>query len=153
MLAVAVSTGVGYYNDPARSAATFRTIDGTRYAVPGDWALVHDDGTITLLGRGSGCINTGGEKVWPEEVEESLKAHPAVIDALVVGMPDHDWGEMVAAVVATAPDARIEPDELGEWVGTRLARYKRPRRVVVVREVQRTAIGKPDYAWAREQLA
>ena len=121
VLAVAVSTGVGYYNDPARSAATFRTIDGSRYAVPGDWALLHDDGTITLLGRGSGCINTGGEKVWPEEVEESLKGHPAVVDALVVGMPDHDWGEVVAAVVATAPDARVDPDELGEWVGTRLA--------------------------------
>ena len=109
VLAVAVSTGVGYYNDPARSAATFRTIDGTRYAVPGDWALLHDDGTITLLGRGSGCINTGGEKVWPEEVEESLKGHPAVVDALVVGMPDHDWGEVVAAVVGHRPRCQDRP--------------------------------------------
>jgi fatty-acyl-CoA synthase len=152
VLAVAVSTGVGYYNDPERSASTFREIDGRVHAVPGDWAVPHADGTITLLGRGSGCINTGGEKVWPEEVEEALKAHPAVIDALVVGVPDDEWGETVAAVVATSASGRPEPDELSEWVGTHLARYKRPRRVVLVDEVQRTTIGKADYTWAREQL-
>jgi fatty-acyl-CoA synthase len=152
VLAVALSTGVGYYNDPERSAATFRDIDGRRHAVPGDWAIPHADGTITLLGRGSGCINTGGEKVWPEEVEEALKEHPDVVDALVVGVPDDEWGETVAAVVATAPGAAPAPDDLGEWVAARLARYKRPRRVVLVDEVQRTTIGKADYGWARRQL-
>ena len=110
----------------------------------------HDDGTITLLGRGSGCINTGGEKVWPEEVEEALKEHPDVVDALVVGVPDDEWGESVAAVVAAARRRHARrPTTLGEWVADRLARYKRPRRVVVVDEVQRTTIGKADYAWAR----
>ena len=102
MLAVAESTAIGYYKDPERTAATFREIDGRPYAVPGDWAMPHDDGTITLLGRGSGCINTGGEKVWPEEVEEVLKQHPDVVDAVVVGVPDDEWGEIVAAVVARA---------------------------------------------------
>ena len=152
VLAVAVSTGVGYYNDPERSAATFREIDGRRHAVPGDWAVPHADGTFTLLGRGSGCINTGGEKVWPEEVEEALKAHPEVVDALVVGVSDDEWGESVAAVVAVAPGSSPTPDDLSEWVADRLARYKRPRRVALVAEVQRTTIGKADYAWAREQL-
>jgi len=156
VLAVTASTGIGYYNDPARSAATFRTIDGEQYAVPGDWALLHEDRTITLLGRGSGCINTGGEKVWPEEVEESLKEHAAVADALVVGMPDGEWGEVVAAVVALDPsrDGAEPPsaDELSAWVGTRLAGYKRPRRVAVVDDVRRNSIGKADYAWARAVL-
>ncbi len=116
VLAVTRSTGVGYYNDPERTASTFREIDGRRYVVPGDWAVPHADGTITLLGRGSGCINTGGEKVWPEEVEEMLKTHPEVLDALVVGIPDDEWGESVAAVVAvTAPATgdRPTPEELG----------------------------------------
>ena len=100
VLAVARSTALGYYKDPERSAATFPVIDGVPYAIPGDWAILHEDGTLTLLGRGSGCINTGGEKVWPEEVEEVLKAHPAVADAIVVGVPDEEWGETVGAVVS-----------------------------------------------------
>jgi fatty-acyl-CoA synthase len=157
VLAVTASTGIGYYNDPARSATTFRTIDGERYAVPGDWALVHEDRTITLLGRGSGCINTGGEKVWPEEVEEALKEHAGVVDALVVGVPDRDWGEVVAAVVALDGSRHgAEPpsaEELSAWVGARLAGYKRPRRVVVVDEVRRNPIGKADYEWARSVLS
>jgi fatty-acyl-CoA synthase len=155
VLAVAHSSAIGYYKDPERSAATFRDIDGTRYAVPGDWAIVHEDGTITLLGRGSGCINTGGEKVWPEEVEELLKMHPAVSDAVVVGVPDDEWGETVAAVVSIrqVADTAPTPDELSTWVGQHLASYKRPRRVVVVDEVQRTAVGKADYAWARALLS
>jgi fatty-acyl-CoA synthase len=157
VLAVTTSTGVGYYNDSERSAATFRTIDGARYAMPGDWALLHEDRTITLLGRGSGCINTGGEKVWPEEVEEALKEHAAVADALVVGIPDDEWGEVVAAVVSldASPDGDEPPsvDELSEWVGARLAGYKRPRRVAVVDEVRRNTIGKADYAWARAVLS
>ncbi len=156
VLAVAHSAAIGYYNDPERSAATFREIDGARYAVPGDWAIVHDDRTITLLGRGSGCINTGGEKVWPEEVEEVLKEHPAVADAIVVGLPDEEWGESVAAVVSISGGGNggaPTPDELAAWVGGRLASYKRPRRVVVVDHVQRTTVGKADYAWARTVLS
>jgi fatty-acyl-CoA synthase len=152
VLAVARSTAIGYYNDPERSARTFREIDGTRYAIPGDFAIVHEDRTITLLGRGSGCINTGGEKVWPEEVEEVLKEHPAVVDAVVVGLPDDEWGESVAAVVSvTDPGRSATPssDELANWVAGRLASYKRPRRVVVVDHVQRTTVGKADYTWAR----
>ncbi|MET0627320.1 MAG: AMP-binding protein [Acidimicrobiia bacterium] len=154
VLAVSVSSGIGYYNDPERSAATFRDVDGVRYAILGDWAIPHADGTITLLGRGSSCINTGGEKVWPEEVEEALKAHPAVIDAVVVGVPDPEWGESVAAVVAARPvgDALPAPEELGKFVASQLASYKQPRRVVLVDEVQRTTVGKVDYEWAREQL-
>ncbi|HEX5588474.1 MAG TPA: AMP-binding protein [Acidimicrobiia bacterium] len=154
VLAVATSIGIGYYNDAERSAATFRDVDGVRYAILGDWAVPHADGTITLLGRGSGCINTGGEKVWPEEVEEALKAHPAVVDAVVVGIPDEEWGEAIAAVVATDSDApQPEPDELSRFVATQLASYKRPRRVVFVDEVQRTTIGKADYEWAGAQLS
>ena len=137
---------------------TFREIDGTPYAMPGDWAIVHDDRTITLLGRGSGCINTGGEKVWPEEVEEVLKNHPAVVDAIVVGLPDDEWGETVAAVVSLGSGHDDDgdppsPDELSAWVGQLLASYKRPRRLVVVDQVQRTTVGKADYAWARAVLS
>jgi fatty-acyl-CoA synthase len=155
VLAVAQSTAIGYYKDPERSATTFPVIEGTQYAIPGDWALLHGDGTITLLGRGSSCINTGGEKVWPEEIEVLLKTHPAVLDAVVVGVPDAEWGETVGAVVSlragegTAPTA----DELSAWVGDRLASYKRPRRVTIVDEVQRTTVGKVDYDWARASLS
>jgi fatty-acyl-CoA synthase len=152
VLAVTGSAATGYYNDPSRSAATFVQIDGDHYAMPGDWAIVHDDHTITLLGRGSGCINTGGEKVWPEEVEEVLKEHPAVGDALVVGVSDDEWGETIAAVVQPEPlpDRRgPTAEELEAWVGARLASYKRPRRVVFVDAVQRTTVGKADYTWAR----
>ena len=156
MLAVSQSSAIGYYKDPERSAVTFREIDGTPHAVPGDWAIVHDDQTITLLGRGSGCINTGGEKVWPEEVEEVLKNHPAVVDAIVVGLPDAEWGESVAAVVSLGADREGEtptPDELSAWVGEHLASYKRPRHVIVVDHVQRTTVGKADYTWARTVLS
>jgi fatty-acyl-CoA synthase len=155
VLAVAHSTAVGYYKDPARSATTFPVIDGTQYAIPGDWALHHADGTITLLGRGSGCINTGGEKVWPEEVEEVLKTHPAVTDAIVVGVPDTEWGETVGAVVSLRAGDGPAPtgEHLSAWVGSRLASYKRPRRVAIVDEVRRTTVGKADYDWARASLS
>jgi fatty-acyl-CoA synthase len=156
VLAVSGSAAIGYYNDPVRTASTFREIDGDHYAVPGDWAIVHEDRTITLLGRGSGCINTGGEKVWPEEVEEVLKEHPAVDDAIVVGVSDDEWGEVIAAVVALDPARGADApaaDEMGTWVGERLASYKRPRRVVFVDAVQRTSVGKADYAWARRVLS
>jgi fatty-acyl-CoA synthase len=154
VLAVRRSCGIGYYRDPERSAEVFRELDGERHAMPGDWATLAADGTLTLLGRGSGCINTGGEKVWPEEVEVALKDHPGVLDAAVLGVPDDEWGEVVGAVVAraAAPVALPTVEELTAWVGSRLAGYKRPRRIVFRDEVRRNAIGKVDYAWARAVL-
>ncbi len=151
VLAVHTSCATSYYKDPARTAATFRTIDGTLYAIPGDQATLDVDGTLTLLGRGSNCINSGGEKIWPEEVEEVLKEHPAVTDAVVLGVPDDEWGEVVAAVVATTGDPP-DADALGDWVSARLAGYKRPRRFVFADEVGRNTVGKLDYEWARRAL-
>jgi fatty-acyl-CoA synthase len=153
VLAVCRSTGIGYYGDPARTAQTFRELDGTLYAMPGDWATIEADGTLTLLGRGSGCINTGGEKVWPEEVEVALREHPAVADAVVLGLPDEEWGEIVAAIVAVGNDQTLADHDLSEWVADRLARYKRPRRVALRSEIVRNSIGKLDYEWARGVLA
>jgi acyl-CoA synthetase (AMP-forming)/AMP-acid ligase II len=152
VLAVSHSVALGYYKDPTRSAETFRTVDGVPHAIPGDWALLEADGTLTLLGRGSGCINTGGEKVWPEEVEEALKAHPDVADAAVVGLPDPEWGEIVGAVIAPSDPTTPSLDALHAWLAERLAGYKRPRKLVVVDEVRRTSVGKLDYDWARDQL-
>jgi fatty-acyl-CoA synthase len=149
LLAVTRFTGIGYYKDPERSARVFREIDGRRYAVPGDWAVVDADRTVHFLGRGSGCVTTGGEKVWPEEVEEALKEHPTVGDALVVGAPDAEWGEVLLAVVAPVAGATADGDTLRDWVRGRLAAYKVPRRVVVVDEVPRSPAGKADYATAR----
>src|SRR5205085_10194939 len=105
-------TPVGYYKDEEKSAATFVTIDGERYSIPGDYASVETDGTLTLLGRGSVCINTGGEKVFPEEVEEALKLHPAVRDAVAVGVPDEKFGEAIAAVVEPKPGASIDESDV-----------------------------------------
>ncbi len=138
-------TPIGYYKDPDKSAATFQVIDGVRYSIPGDWAEVDADGTVRLLGRGSQCINTGGEKVYPEEVEEVLKLHPTVHDAAVVGVPDERFGQAITAFVEPNPGA--EPDEatLIDHVKSRLARYKAPKRVFVVPSVQRAANGKLDY--------
>jgi fatty-acyl-CoA synthase len=136
---------LGYYKDPDKSARTFPTIEGTRYSIPGDWASVDADGTIHLLGRGSVCINTGGEKVFPEEVEEVLKTHPTVRDAVCVGLPDERFGETVCAVVEPADGAGIDPDELIGYVRSRLARYKAPRRVVTVDSIGRSPAGKVDY--------
>jgi fatty-acyl-CoA synthase len=152
VLAVHTSCATGYYKDPARTAATFRTIDGRLHAIPGDQATLDVDGTLTLLGRGSNCINSGGEKIWPEEVEEVLKEHPAVSDAVVLGVPDDEWGEVVAAVVATTGDDPPDADALGDWVGARLAGYKRPRRFVFADEVGRNTVGKLDYEWARRAV-
>ncbi len=140
----------GYYKDAEKTARTFREIDGQGYVITGDWATLHDDGTITLHGRGSNCINSGGEKIFPEEVEEALKTHPAVDDCLVVGLPDDRFGERVVAVVGCATDAPGE-DELRAHLRDRLAGYKIPRQVVVVAHVQRAPNGKADYGWAREQ--
>jgi acyl-CoA synthetase (AMP-forming)/AMP-acid ligase II len=141
---------VGYYKDEKKTAETFRTINGIRYAIPGDYAMVEDDGTVTMLGRGSVSINTGGEKVYPEEVEAALKAHPAVFDALVVGVPDDRYGQHVAAVVAPRAGARPALAELDAFVRNQIAGYKVPRSLWLVDEVKRSPAGKPDYTWAKE---
>ena len=144
---------LGYHNDPEKTAATFVTVDGERWARSGDTATVEADGTIVLLGRGSVSINTGGEKVYPEEVERVVKDHPAVFDAVVVGVPDERWGERVVAVVATRPGAGVALDELQSHCRDRLAGYKVPRALVEVATVERSPTGKPDYAWARRVAA
>jgi acyl-CoA synthetase (AMP-forming)/AMP-acid ligase II len=149
---IGLSQGVplGYYKDEVKSAATFRDVDGTRYSFPGDWGTVEADGSISLLGRGSQCINTGGEKVFPEEVEAVLKAHPDVFDAIVVGLPDERWGETVAAVIAPREGHGVTLDAMGEHCRNSLAGYKVPRKIVVVDVVERTPAGKPNYRWAKE---
>ncbi|MEV8474951.1 acyl-CoA synthetase [Streptomyces sp. NPDC051173] len=141
---------LGYYNDPAKTAETFFQARGERWVLLGDMATVGADGVVTVLGRGSQCINTGGEKVYPEEVEEALKAHPDVYDVLVTGVPDARWGHRVAAVVQPRPGAR--PPTLGalqEHCRARLAGYKVPRSLVLTDRVERSPSGKADYRWAR----
>ncbi len=140
-----------YHKDPEKSAATFViAADGRRYSVPGDYAVVEADGTMTLLGRGSVCINSGGEKIYPEEVEAALKAHPAVFDAVVVGVPDERWGERVAAVIETRPGQSVTLGELDTHARTQIAGYKVPRELHVVDKIERSPSGKPDYPWAKK---
>jgi acyl-CoA synthetase (AMP-forming)/AMP-acid ligase II len=141
---------VGYYKDPDKSAATFRLVDGVRYTVPGDWATVEADGTVRLLGRGSQCINTGGEKVYPEEVEEVLKQHPAVNDAAVVGVPDERFGEAIRALVEPLADIDVDEAALIDHVKGHLAAYKAPKRIVFVPSVNRAPNGKLDYKALKE---
>jgi 3-oxocholest-4-en-26-oate---CoA ligase len=146
------AVALGYYNDPDKTAATFPVIDGVRYIVTGDHATVETDGTIQVLGRGSACINTGGEKVYPDEVEAALKTHPEIADAMVVGIPDERFGERVVALVVvrgTGKDGGL-PDDLDGHVRRHVAGYKAPREVFPVEAVERFPSGKPDYAWARE---
>lgn len=140
---------VRYRNDPVRTAATFPTIDEQRWAIPGDLGRMEDDGTVTLLGRGTSCINTGGEKVFPDEVEAVLKAHPAVFDAAVVGVPDPRWGERVVAVVAPRTGATPSDEELDAHCRDHLAAFKVPRRIVAVDGVVRLPSGKTDRSWVR----
>ena len=140
----------GYHKDAAKTAKTFQVIDGIRYTIPGDFATIDADGMMTLLGRGSSCINTAGEKVYPEEVEEVLKAQPGVEDALVFGVPDARFGERVACVLARASGTDDAVDAILAAARERLASYKLPRDVVVVDVVPRTPVGKPDYPTARE---
>lgn len=147
---------IGYHKDPERSRTVFPIIDGERWSIPGDDAVVEADGTVTLLGRGSTSINTGGEKVYPEEVESVLKEHPAVLDAVVVGLPDRRWGETVVAVVsarAGAPPGFDVGAEVAAHTRTRLAGFKQPRRLVWVDEVPRLPTGKADHARARSLAA
>jgi len=142
------AVALGYYNDPDKTATTFPVIDGVRFIVTGDHAIVEADGTIQLLGRGSACINTGGEKVYPDEVEAACKSHPEIADAMVVGVPDERFGERVVALVVTRGDE--VPADLDDHVRRQVAGYKAPRQVFRVEAVERFPSGKPDYAWARE---
>jgi fatty-acyl-CoA synthase len=140
---------LGYYKDAAKTARTFPVVGGTRYAVPGDHAQIRADGTLIVLGRGSVCINSGGEKVYPEEVEQVLRKHPAIADAVVVGTPDERFGEQVTAVVQPRAGERIDDAELGRFAAEHLARYKLPKTIVLVDEMVRSPSGKPDYRWAK----
>jgi acyl-CoA synthetase (AMP-forming)/AMP-acid ligase II len=145
---------LGYYKDEAKTAATFVTAaDGKRYVVAGDFAQWEADGTITLLGRGSMCINSGGEKIFPEEVESALKSHPDVFDALVVGAADERWGQRVAAVVQARPGLSPTLDELATHCRSKVAGYKVPRELHLVDRIERSPSGKPDYPWAQQLVA
>jgi fatty-acyl-CoA synthase len=147
---------IGYYKDEAKSAATFLLFEGKRYSVPGDYATVEADGSLTLLGRGSVCINTGGEKVYPEEVEEVLKTHPTVADAVAVGLPDDKFGEAITAVVELIPGAVLDEGAIVAHVKHKLAAYKAPKRVLAIDTIGRAANGKVDYkrlrSWAADQV-
>ena len=144
---------LGYFGDKPATRATFPVLDGVRYALLGDLARVADDGSIEVLGRGSTCINTGGEKVFPEEVEQALKRHPAVLDAVVAGVPDERFGERVAAVAGLRPGMYATEEELREHCRATIAGYKVPARIEFVPSVVRSPSGKADYRWARAVLA
>jgi acyl-CoA synthetase (AMP-forming)/AMP-acid ligase II len=144
------SVPVGYYKDPEKSAATFLEIDGTRYSVPGDFARIEEGNRVTLLGRGSNCVNTGGEKVYPEEVEMAIKRHPSVYDVLVVGVPDAKYGQAVAAVVQPREGETVELEELRDFLRASLSGYKLPRALTLVPEIPRNATGKAQYPRAKE---
>ena len=141
---------LGYHKDEAKTKATFVESGGVRWVLPGDMATVEEDGTVVLLGRGSGSINTGGEKVFPEEVESVLKGHTAVYDVLVVGVPDDRWGERVVAVVQPRPGADVGLEDVQAHARAELAGYKVPRDLVLAEEIRRGPNGKPDYGWAKE---
>lgn len=141
---------VGYFKDEKKTAETFRTYNGVRYAIPGDYAEVEADGSVTMLGRGSVSINSGGEKIYPEEVEAALKGHPDVFDALVVGVPDERFGQHVAAVVQAREGTRPTLADLDAFVRSEIAGYKVPRSLWLVDEVKRSPAGKPDYRWAKD---
>jgi acyl-CoA synthetase (AMP-forming)/AMP-acid ligase II len=139
---------LGYYNDEVKTKALFTEVNGKRYVVPGDFARVEEDGSVTLLGRGNMCVNSGGEKIFPEEVEGALKSHPDVFDALVIGVPDERFGQRVAAVVQPRPDRTPTLSELDAHVRNEIAGYKVPRSLWIVAEIKRSPSGKPDYRWA-----
>lgn len=148
------NTPVGYYGDPAKTAEVFRSINGRLWAVSGDTARLDADGWITVFGRGSTCINSGGEKIFPEEVEEALRSHPAVLDSVVVGQDDARWGQRVVAIVSAREDqTRPSDDELRAHLRPRLAGYKLPKAVLWVPQVKRSPAGKQDYGWARQLLS
>jgi acyl-CoA synthetase (AMP-forming)/AMP-acid ligase II len=140
---------LGYYKDPDKSATIFVEVEGKRYVVPGDYGRLEEDGTLTLLGRGNMSVNTGGEKVFPEEVEGALKSHPDVFDALVIGVPDGRLGQRVAALIQPRPGRTVDHAELDAHVRKEIAGYKTPRSVWVVEQIGRSPAGKPDYRWAK----
>ncbi len=141
-----------YYRDPEKTAATFVTgADGRRYVIPGDFAMIEADGTITLLGRGSVSINSGGEKIFPEEVENAVRSHPGVFDAVVVGVPDERWGETVTAVVLPRDGETVDLESVQQHARRHIAGYKLPRKLVIVDRMERSPSGKPDYRWAKQQ--
>jgi acyl-CoA synthetase (AMP-forming)/AMP-acid ligase II len=144
------SVPIGYYKDPAKSAQTFLVINGERYSVPGDFARIEEGHRVTLLGRGSNCVNTGGEKVYPEEVEMAIKGHPAVYDVLVVGVPDEKYGQAVAAVAQLRDGESLELEDLRTYLRAHLSGYKLPRTLTLVDEVPRNAAGKAQYPAAKE---
>jgi acyl-CoA synthetase (AMP-forming)/AMP-acid ligase II len=150
MIAKKGNIPVGYYKDEKKTAETFKTFNGVRYAIPGDYAEVDADGSVTMLGRGSQSINSGGEKIYPEEVEAALKGHPDVFDALVVGVPDERYGNCVAAVIHRREGTNPTLAELDTFVRNEIAGYKVPRKVWWVDEIHRTPAGKPDYRWAKD---
>ena len=141
---------VGYYNDPVKTAEVFITVDGTRFTMPGDFATIEENGTITLLGRGSVSINSGGEKIFPEEVESAVRSHPDVLDAIVVGAPDERWGQRVAAIVQPRGERVPTLDEIQVHCRGHIAGYKVPRQLHVVETIERSPSGKPDYRWAAD---
>lgn len=157
MLGVGGAIPLGYFKDPEKTAATFREVGGRRYSIPGDYARIEPDGIITLLGRGSACINTGGEKVYPEEVELVLRSHPSVFDCVVVGVPDDRWGEMIVALVQPSDDAvahgTFDDDALAAHCRTRIAAYKCPKRFVALDSLDRSPAGKADYTQLRRRAA
>jgi 3-oxocholest-4-en-26-oate---CoA ligase len=144
------SAAYGYYKDPEKTAQTFITLDGDSYVLTGDWATVDEDGSVNLLGRGSMSINSGGEKIFAEEVEEAVKRHPLIDDCLVVGVPDERFGQRVVAVVGTMAPTPPTPEEINEFLRDSLAHFKIPKAVVLRETVRRAANGKADYKWARE---
>jgi 3-oxocholest-4-en-26-oate---CoA ligase len=150
-MAVGGRQPIGYYKDEAKTASTFLTFEGKRYSVPGDYATIEADGTITLLGRGSVCINTGGEKVFPEEVEEVLKLHDSVRDAVVVGVPDDKWGEAITAMVEPHPGSTVDEADVIAHVKGKLAAYKAPKRVLTVDTIGRAPNGKVDYKRLKDE--
>ncbi|MBF6134143.1 acyl-CoA synthetase [Nocardia otitidiscaviarum] len=142
---------LGYYKDEAKTKATFKEFNGKRYSIPGDFARVEEDGTVTMLGRGSVSINSGGEKIYPEEVEGALKCHPEIFDALVVGVPDERWGQKVVAVVQCRGANRPTLEELRPVLTQEISSYKMPRALWFVDQIKRNPAGKPDYKWAKAQ--
>jgi 3-oxocholest-4-en-26-oate---CoA ligase len=150
MLARRGNVPLGYWKDETKTAATFVEVDGVRWAVPGDKAVIEEGGLITVLGRGSQCINSGGEKIFPEEVEAALKSHSAVFDATVVGVSDARWGEHVSAVVQFRDGMSATLEELAEHCRLHIAGYKVPRSLTAVDVMVRSPSGKPDYRWAKE---
>jgi 3-oxocholest-4-en-26-oate---CoA ligase len=150
MLGVSGPMPDGYYKDPDKTARTFPVIEGVRYTVPGDHALVDADGTVHLLGRGSVCINTGGEKVFPEEVEVAARSHDGIEDCVAVGVPDERFGQAVTLVASRRPGSHVTADEVITHVKALIADYKAPKSVVFVDGVYRSPSGKADYRWAQQ---